>query len=106
SNPYLASGKMDCFASLAMTAPYTSALYRIDLDLDRGDVDPAPLAPALQRAFGELHALGAFQQRVFIGRVLADVTDEHFPLLLEPVVVDDVVRNLLPVGVEIMGALF
>src|SRR4051794_6080755 len=51
--------------------------------LDRSDIDPAPLLPALQRALRELHALGAFQQRVFIRRVLAEVADEHFPLFLE-----------------------
>src|ERR1700751_6376441 len=73
--------------------------------LDRSDVDPAPLLPALQRAFGELHALGAFQQRKFVGRILANVPDEHFPLLLETVVVDDILRQLLPVAVEIVQTL-
>src|SRR3984957_17109017 len=71
---------------------------------DRSDVDPAPLAPAFQRAFGQLHALGAFQQRILIRRVLADVADEHFPLLLETVVVGSILRQLLPVGVKIVGA--
>src|SRR5919201_262682 len=72
---------------------------------DGGDVDPAPLLPALQRAFGELHALGAFEQRELVGRVFADVADEHRPLFLEAVVVDGVIRQLLPVGVEIVLAL-
>src|SRR3984957_11394293 len=73
--------------------------------LDRSNVDPAPFAPALQRAFRRLHALGALEQRILVGRVLADVADEHFPLLFEAVVVDGVLRQLLPVGIEIVGAL-
>src|ERR1700710_654561 len=73
--------------------------------LYRGDVDPAALAPALQRAFGELHALGAFQQRILVRRVVADVANEHFPLLLETVVVSAVFGELLPVGIEIVGPL-
>src|SRR6266702_8279907 len=73
--------------------------------LNRGDVDPAPLLPALQRAFGKLHALGAFEQLVFIRRVFADVADEHLPLLLKTVVVGDVLRDLLPVAIEIVGPL-
>src|SRR6185437_12689969 len=70
--------------------------------LDRGDIDPAPLAPALQRAFGELHALGAFQQRELVRRILADVADEHLPLLFETIVVADILRQLLPVAIEIV----
>src|SRR4051812_3224747 len=84
----------------------TGLFMALSSHLDRGDVDPAPLLPALQRAFGELHALGAFQQRVLVWRILADVADEHLPLLLEPVVVGGVFRQRLPVGVKIMGALF
>src|SRR6185312_4827456 len=42
---------------------------------------------------------------ILIGRILADMADEHFPLLLETVVVDDVFWNLLPVSIEVMGAL-
>src|ERR1700704_3484848 len=71
--------------------------------LDRSDFDPALFAPALQRAFRELHTLGAFQQRVLVGRIFADVADEHFPLLLKAVVVRAVLRDLLPVGVKIVG---
>src|SRR4051812_288285 len=52
-------------------------------DLDRGDVDPAPLLPALQSAFGELHALDALEQRELVRRILVDMADEHLPLLLE-----------------------
>src|SRR4051812_9727515 len=77
----------------------------LDSHLDWGYVDPATLAPALQRAFCKLHALGAFQQRVSVGRILADMSDEHFPLLLEAVVIDDVFRNLLPISIEVMGTL-
>src|SRR6478736_5554137 len=47
--------------------------------LDWRDVDPAAFAPASQGALRQLHALGAFQQRVFVWRVFADVADEHFP---------------------------
>src|SRR5258708_39224612 len=72
--------------------------------LDRGDVDPAPFAPALQRAFRKLHALGAFQQRIFLWSVFADVANEPFPLLLEAVVVDGVLRQRLPVAIEILCA--
>src|SRR5260221_11330815 len=72
---------------------------------DWRDVDPALLAPARERAFGQLHALGAFQQRVFIRRVLADVANEHFPLFFEAVVVRAVFWELLPVGIEIVVAL-
>src|ERR1700722_4817564 len=74
--------------------------------LDRSDVDPAPFAPALQRAFRKLHALGAFEQRILVGRILADVANEHFPLLFKAVVVDRVLRQLLPVGMEIVGTFF
>src|SRR6202163_336429 len=77
--------------------------WSLSSHLDRGNVDPAPFAPALQRAFGELHALGALQQRILIRRVLADVANEHFPLFLETVVVRAVFRELLPVGIEIVG---
>src|ERR1700742_4949247 len=76
----------------------------IPSNLDRSDIDPAPLAPALQRTFGKLHALGAFQQRELMRRILADMADEHLPLLFEAVVVDGVLRQLLPVGIEIVGA--
>src|SRR5450631_301504 len=54
---------------------------------ERRDVDPAPLAPALQRRFDQLHALGALGERPAIGRVLGDVADEMLPLDLEAVVV-------------------
>src|SRR5262245_48184085 len=77
----------------------------IGSELDRCDVDPAPLLPALQRAFGELYALGAFEQREFVRRVLVDVADEHLPLLLEAVVVHDIVRHLLPIAMEVMQPL-
>src|SRR5580700_2330806 len=70
--------------------------------LDRRDIDPASLAPALRRAFGKLHALCAFEQRVLIRRILADVTDEHLPLLFKTVVVGIVLRQLLPVGIEVV----
>src|SRR5947209_13577524 len=72
----------------------TGLFMALSSHLDRSDVDPAPLLPALQRAFRELHALGAFQQRVFVRRFLADVADEHLPLLLEAVVVGRVLRHL------------
>src|SRR5437588_13069211 len=88
-----------------MTGLFMVLVLCLASHLDRGDVDPAPLAPALQRAFGELNALGAFQQRIFIRRVFADVADERLPLLLETVVVGDVLRQLLPVAVEVVGAL-
>src|SRR3979411_74511 len=73
--------------------------------LDRRDVDPAPLAPALQGAFGQLHALHAFQQRELVRRVLADVANEHLPLLLAAVVVAGVLLPRLPVGIEVVGTL-
>src|SRR3954454_8038497 len=83
----------------------TGLFMALSSHLDRRDVDPAPLLPALQRAFRKLHALGAFQQRIFVRRVLADVPDEHLPLLLEAVIVGRVLRQLLPVGIEIVQAL-
>src|SRR6202051_5380426 len=84
----------------------TGLFMALSSHLDRRNVDPAPFAPALQRAFGELHALGAFQQRILIRRVLADVANEHLPLLLETVVIRAVYRELLPVGIEIVGTFF
>src|SRR3982075_3087888 len=77
----------------------------VSSQLDRSNVDPAPFAPALQRAFRQLHALGALEQRVLVRRVLADMANEHFPLLFEAVVVDGVLRQRLPVGIEIVAAL-
>src|SRR5947199_9953343 len=74
----------------------TSTLVQQASGRDRGDVDPAPLLPALQRALGELHALDAFQQRELVGCILVDVTDEHLPLLPKAVVVGDIVGQLLP----------
>src|SRR5690349_21187213 len=59
-------------------------------------VDPAALLPALQRAFDELDALRALDQRVRVGGILDDVADEHLPLRLEAVVVDGVVRHRHP----------
>src|SRR6266567_6810825 len=102
SNPdHLGRKILDCFASLAMTTTQASEIS----GHDRGDVDPAPLFPALQRAFGKLHALDAFEQRELVGRILVDVADEHLPLLLEAVVVADVVRQLLPIAIEIVQPL-
>src|SRR6516225_4698159 len=82
-----------------MTGLFMAALSS---QLDRRHVDPAALAPALQRAFGKLHALGAFQQRVFVGRAFADVANEQLPLLLETVVVGEIVRQLRPVAIKIV----
>src|SRR3954452_454523 len=84
----------------------TGLFMALSSHLDRRDVDPAPLLPALQRAFRQLHALDALQQRVLIRRVLREVADEHFPLLFKTIVVGRVLRHFLPVGVKIVGAFF
>ena len=73
----------------------------VTLDLERGHVDPAPLGPALQSELGQLHAFGAFEQVPLERRVVEQVPDEQFPFDLERVVVDLVVRHLLPAGEEI-----
>jgi hypothetical protein len=66
-----------------------------------GHVDPAPLFPALQGGFHELHAFGALGQRPAVGFVLDHVANEVFPLNLEAVVVYLRVWNFLPLVEEI-----
>src|SRR5688572_20415517 len=62
-------------------------------DVQRGHVDPAPLFPALQSGFDQLHAFRALRQVPAIRLVLDHVPDEMFPLDLEAVVVDLRVRH-------------
>src|SRR5262245_62093180 len=64
--------------------------------LQRGDVDPAPLFPALGRRFDKLKPLRAFEQRVLERRIFIELSDEHLPLDLEAVVVIAGARHLLP----------
>src|SRR5712691_9650766 len=52
-------------------------LATITSHLQRRDVDPAPFLPALEPGFGELHALGALDQRPFERGALIEVADEH-----------------------------
>src|SRR5713101_5962886 len=61
----------DCFAALAMTIPPLQGECR--------QVDPAPLAVALVAGFGELDALGAFDQRRGKRCVFGDMAQEQFP---------------------------
>src|SRR5262250_2171571 len=63
--------------------------------LQLGDVDPAPLLPAPEPGLGELHALGAFEQRPFERRALVEMADEDLPFRLEAVVVV-IARHLAP----------
>src|SRR5437762_3040541 len=70
---------------------------------ERRDINPAPLLPALQGAFHKLDALGALDERIPIGGILDDMSDEHLPLDLEAVVVDLVIRDLLPAAAKIDG---
>src|SRR5579872_5408471 len=98
----LAVGNFSDSDEAGITGLFMAALLS---KLDRRNIDPALLAPALQRAFGELYALGAFEQRELVRRVFADVTDEHLPLFLEAVVVGRVLRQLLPIAIEVVQAL-
>src|SRR2546425_10908890 len=66
--------------------------------LQRRDVDPAPLLPAPEPGLGELHALGAFDERPFERRALEQMADEDLPFSLEAVVVI-IARHLAP-GLE------
>src|SRR5512139_3481575 len=72
-------------------------------DLHFRHIDPAPFLPALEAKLGELHALDALDQPVVPRRVSADVADEIFPLDLEAVFVNDVVRHFFPLVVEVHG---
>src|ERR1017187_1927086 len=60
------------------------------------DLYPGALLPALDAFFGELHALGAFQQAPAPRLVLDHVAEEQFPLALEGVVEDVLLGDLLP----------
>src|SRR4029079_9858339 len=55
--------------------------------LQRRDIDPAPLLPALEPGLGQLHALGAFHQRPLERCTVVEMADEHLPFRLEAVVV-------------------
>src|SRR3712207_2698980 len=50
-----------------------------------GHVHPAPLLPGLEAQFGELDALGTFDQIVGEWLACGDVPEEHLPLRLEGV---------------------
>src|ERR1035438_510803 len=60
------------------------------------DLYPGALVPALDAFFGELHALGAFQQAPAPGLVLHHVAEEQLPLALEGVVEGVLFGDLLP----------
>src|SRR4051812_21486793 len=45
--------------------------------LQRGNVDPTPLLPALVGGLDQLQALGALQQRPLERRVFIEMPDEH-----------------------------
>src|SRR6516165_1359587 len=66
------------------------------LYLDIRHVEPAPFGPALQPELGKLHAFDAFHQSVVPWRADHDVADEILPLDLETVLINDVVRDFLP----------
>src|SRR6478609_3199595 len=67
--------------------------------LQRRDIDPAPLLPALEPGLRQLHALGAFHQRPLERCAVVEMTDEHLPFDLEAIVVVGAVRDLAP-GLE------
>src|ERR1039458_5873882 len=60
------------------------------------DLYPGALLPALDAFFGELHALGAFQQTPAPRLVLDHVAEEQFPLALEGVAEGVLLGDLLP----------
>src|SRR5205807_4889070 len=70
-------------------------------DLQLGQIDPAPLGPALVSDLRELHAPGAGEQIPRERPALRDMPQEQLPLRAESVLVGVVVRNLLPAGEEI-----
>src|SRR4030088_528407 len=55
--------------------------------LQRRDIDPTSLLPALEPGLGQLHAFGAFHQRPLERRDVVEMADEHLPFRLEAVVV-------------------
>src|SRR5262245_3711906 len=59
------------------------------------NIDPAALLPAPEPGLGELHALGAFDERPFERRALVEMADEDLPFGLEAVVVV-IARHLAP----------
>ncbi|CAH1690697.1 hypothetical protein CHELA40_50002 [Chelatococcus asaccharovorans] len=71
--------------------------------LDRRHVEPATLRPALQAEFSQLHALHALHEIEFPRRIGHHVADEILPLGLEAIVVDLVVRHLVPLVREFHG---
>src|ERR1022692_2574511 len=71
----------------------------IALALQRGNVEPSPLGPALETQLRELDPFGAFEKVPSKGHVVEQMTNEQFPLDLECVAVDLVGRDLLP-GIE------
>src|SRR5664279_2342919 len=88
-------------ASVPCTVGRRRTSVMVASERERWHVDPAPLAPALQRRLDQLHAFRAFGERPAIGRVPDDVADEMLPLDLEAVVVALDVGNLLPLLQEV-----
>src|ERR1035437_10301846 len=74
---------------------HRKAAYGLNLT-QVGDLDPGALLPALDAFFGELHALGAFEQAPVPGLVLDYVAEEKLPLAFEGVVEGVLLRDLLP----------
>src|SRR5208282_206027 len=71
--------------------------------LQLGNVDPAPLGPALEAELGELDAFGPREQIPAEGSAFHDVPDVELPLRLEAVGIGLGVRYLLPLGEEVVA---
>src|SRR5262249_35675466 len=90
-------------SSLQSAVGRTSVAKRSSLNLDIRHVEPATLFPALQTEFGKLNAFYALDQAMMPWRVGDDITDEIFPLQLEAILIDQVLRHFLPLRLEVHG---
>src|SRR6476661_3461956 len=80
-----------------------SGTFRLALQCQSGNIDPASRAPGFPGAVDQLQPLRALQQVPFERRTFAYVADEELPFGLERIVVGLVVRNLLPVRAKIVS---
>src|SRR5262249_49626844 len=90
-------------SSLRSAVGRTSVAKRSSLNLDIPHVQPATLFPAFQTQFGKLNAFYALDQTMMPWSVGDDMTDEIFPLQLEAILIDDVLRHFLPLRLEVHG---
>src|SRR6185369_9642492 len=86
--PAMIWSSFHCFLTVAVLSESLSGsgAIRIRSGLELGQIDPAPLGPALQAELDELDALRRFEQVPLEVALAPDVFEEEFPLDLERVV--------------------